>query len=54
MIVPEYTKIIAQVNAINMAIADIAGNGKGISRTPLTLVVMKNVVPDLTMANLLI
>ena len=38
--------------AINMATAEIAGNGKGISHTPLTLVVKKNGVPDLTMVDL--
>ena len=38
--------------AINMATAEIAGNGKGISHTPLTLVVKKKGVPDLTMVDL--
>lgn len=38
--------------AINLATDEIAGNGKGISRTPLTLVVKKNGVPDLTMIDL--
>ncbi|KAM5551605.1 dynamin-related protein 4C [Rosa sericea] len=31
---------------------DIAGGGKGISNTPLTLLVKKNAVPDLTMVDL--
>ncbi|XP_074342625.1 dynamin-related protein 4C-like [Apium graveolens] len=38
--------------AINQATDEIAGNGKGISHTPLTLVVKKNGVPDLTMIDL--
>ncbi|KAK1401888.1 Dynamin-related protein 4C [Heracleum sosnowskyi] len=38
--------------AINIATEEIAGNGKGISHTPLTLVVKKNGVPDLTMVDL--
>lgn len=38
--------------AIDMATAEIAGNGKGISHTPLTLVVKKKGVPDLTMVDL--
>ncbi|KAK1379719.1 Dynamin-related protein 4C [Heracleum sosnowskyi] len=38
--------------AINLATDEIAGNGKGISHTPLTLVVKKNGVPDLTMIDL--
>ncbi|KAK1401875.1 Dynamin-related protein 4C [Heracleum sosnowskyi] len=38
--------------SINMATAEIAGDGKGISHTPLTLVVKKNGVPDLTMVDL--
>ncbi|KAK2982474.1 hypothetical protein RJ640_026317 [Escallonia rubra] len=38
--------------AINLATDEIAGNGKGISQTPLTLVVKKNGVPDLTMVDL--
>ncbi|KAF8391998.1 hypothetical protein HHK36_022338 [Tetracentron sinense] len=38
--------------AINMATNEIAGNGKGISNTPLTLVVKKKGVPDLTMVDL--
>ncbi|KAK1401879.1 Dynamin-related protein 4C [Heracleum sosnowskyi] len=38
--------------AINMATEEIAGHGKGISHTPLTLVVKKNGVPDLTMVDL--
>ncbi|KAA8538908.1 hypothetical protein F0562_025600 [Nyssa sinensis] len=39
-------------NAINDATDEIAGGGKGISHTPLTLVVKKNGVPDLTMVDL--
>ncbi|XWS57327.1 hypothetical protein CRYUN_Cryun09bG0164500 [Craigia yunnanensis] len=38
--------------AINLATDEIAGNGKGISNIPLTLVVKKDVVPDLTMVDL--
>ncbi|KAK1379717.1 hypothetical protein POM88_026461 [Heracleum sosnowskyi] len=38
--------------AINLDTDEIAGNGKGISHTPLTLVVKKNGVPDLTMIDL--
>nr|XP_017225117.1 PREDICTED: dynamin-related protein 4C-like [Daucus carota subsp. sativus] len=38
--------------AINMPTAEIAGNGKGISHTPLTLDVKKKGVPDLTMVDL--
>ncbi|KAF8391994.1 hypothetical protein HHK36_022334 [Tetracentron sinense] len=38
--------------AINMATDEIAGTGKGISNTPLTLVVKKRGVPDLTMVDL--
>ncbi|KAK1401891.1 Dynamin-related protein 4C [Heracleum sosnowskyi] len=38
--------------AIEMATEVIAGNGKGISHTPLTLVVKKKGVPDLTMVDL--
>ncbi|PON69181.1 Dynamin superfamily [Trema orientale] len=38
--------------AINLATEEIAGGGKGISKTPLTLVVKKNGVPDLTMIDL--
>uniref|UniRef100_A0A7N0TTQ9 Uncharacterized protein n=1 Tax=Kalanchoe fedtschenkoi TaxID=63787 RepID=A0A7N0TTQ9_KALFE len=38
--------------AIRIATDEIAGNGKGISKTPLTLVVKKNGVPDLTMVDL--
>ncbi|KAM7505469.1 hypothetical protein LguiB_004373 [Lonicera macranthoides] len=37
---------------INLATDEIAGNGKGISNSPLTLVVKKNGVPDLTMVDL--
>jgi len=39
-------------NAINAATEELAGNGKGISNNPLTLVVKKNGVPDLTMVDL--
>ncbi|XP_008780399.2 dynamin-related protein 4C [Phoenix dactylifera] len=39
-------------NSISSATAEIAGNGKGISNTPLTLVVKKRGVPDLTMVDL--
>ncbi|KAH6835353.1 Dynamin related protein 4C [Perilla frutescens var. hirtella] len=39
-------------NAIAMATDEIAGNGKGISNHPLTLVVKKQGVPDLTMVDL--
>lgn len=38
--------------AINQGTDEIAGNGKGISNTPLTLVVKKKGVPDLTMVDL--
>ncbi|XP_065854682.1 dynamin-related protein 4C-like [Euphorbia lathyris] len=38
--------------AINLATDEIAGNGKGISNNPLTLVVKKHGVPDLTMVDL--
>ena len=38
--------------AISLATKEIAGNGKGISKTPLTLVVKKKGVPDLTMVDL--
>ncbi|PON54664.1 Dynamin superfamily [Parasponia andersonii] len=38
--------------AISVATDVIAGNGKGISKTPLTLVVKKKGVPDLTMVDL--
>lgn len=38
--------------AINLATDEIAGNGKGISNTPLTLAVKKKGVPDLTMVDL--
>ncbi|KAL7205571.1 hypothetical protein ACSBR2_018500 [Camellia fascicularis] len=38
--------------AIKIATDEIAGNGKGISHTPLTLVVKKKGVPDLTMVDL--
>ncbi|KAM7505476.1 hypothetical protein LguiB_004380 [Lonicera macranthoides] len=39
-------------DAITLATAEIAGEGKGISNKPLTLVVKKNGVPDLTMVDL--
>ncbi|RWR75010.1 dynamin-related protein 4C [Cinnamomum micranthum f. kanehirae] len=39
-------------DAINVATEEIAGTGKGISHTPLTLVVRKKGVPDLTMIDL--
>ncbi|OMP08249.1 hypothetical protein COLO4_06649 [Corchorus olitorius] len=38
--------------AINLATDEVAGHGKGISNTPLTLVVKKYGVPDLTMVDL--
>ncbi|KAF9685069.1 hypothetical protein SADUNF_Sadunf03G0016000 [Salix dunnii] len=38
--------------AITLATEEIAGGGKGISNTPLTLVVKKKGVPDLTMVDL--
>ncbi|KNA24107.1 hypothetical protein SOVF_018910 [Spinacia oleracea] len=38
--------------AINSATQEITGNGKGISNTPITLVVRKQGVPDLTMVDL--
>ncbi|KAG9133251.1 hypothetical protein Leryth_020750 [Lithospermum erythrorhizon] len=38
--------------AINLATEEIAGSGKGISNTPLTLIVKKNGVPDLKMVDL--
>ncbi|KAJ6696387.1 DYNAMIN [Salix koriyanagi] len=39
-------------DAITLATDEIAGSGKGISNTPLTLVVKKKGVPDLTMVDL--
>ncbi|XP_055835559.1 dynamin-related protein 4C-like [Solanum dulcamara] len=39
-------------DAIVLATDEIAGHGKGISNNPLTLVVKKNGVPDLTMVDL--
>ncbi|OIT21533.1 PREDICTED: dynamin-related protein 4C [Nicotiana attenuata] len=39
-------------DAIILATDEIAGHGKGISNNPLTLVVKKNGVPDLTMVDL--
>lgn len=39
-------------DAINLATDEIAGNGKDISNTELTLVVKKNGVPDLTLVDL--
>ncbi|XP_022751975.1 dynamin-related protein 4C-like [Durio zibethinus] len=38
--------------AINLATDEVAGHGKGISNTPITLVVKKGDVPDLTMVDL--
>ncbi|XVF41585.1 hypothetical protein PTKIN_Ptkin01aG0291100 [Pterospermum kingtungense] len=40
------------VAAINVATDELAGSGKGISNTPITLVVKKDDVPDLTMVDL--
>jgi len=39
-------------DAINIATEENSGSGKGISNAPLTLMVMKNGFPDLTMADL--
>uniref|UniRef100_A0A803L4C8 Uncharacterized protein n=1 Tax=Chenopodium quinoa TaxID=63459 RepID=A0A803L4C8_CHEQI len=39
-------------DAINFATQEIAGNAKGISNAPITLVVKKHGVPDLTMVDL--
>ncbi|KAL3652697.1 Dynamin-related protein 4C [Castilleja foliolosa] len=39
-------------DAISLATEEMAGKGKGISNSPLTLVVKKNGVPDLTMVDL--
>lgn len=39
-------------NAIDKATVEIAGNNKGISNVPLTLVVKKKGVPNLTMIDL--
>ncbi|CAK8578620.1 unnamed protein product [Lathyrus sativus] len=39
-------------HAINTATEELAGTAKGISNTPLTLIVKKNGVPDLTMVDL--
>ncbi|EEF38336.1 interferon-induced GTP-binding protein mx, putative [Ricinus communis] len=39
-------------DAINLATDEVSGNGKGISNSPLTLVVKKFGVPDLTMVDL--
>ncbi|KAK4435356.1 Dynamin-related protein 4C [Sesamum alatum] len=49
-VVPTDEKNIA--DAINLATEEIAGKGKGISNSPLTLVVKKMAVPDLTMVDL--
>ncbi|KAL0393554.1 UNVERIFIED_CONTAM: Dynamin-related protein 4C [Sesamum latifolium] len=49
-VVPTDEKHIA--DAINLATEEIAGKGKGISNSPLTLVVKKMAVPDLTMVDL--
>lgn len=54
----EYSEKVVPTNedniseAIRNATDEIAGNGKGISNNPLTLVVKKNGVPDLTMIDL--
>lgn len=54
----EYSSKVVSTDEMNVADAiikateEIAGNGKGISHTPLTLVVKKNGVPDLTMVDL--
>ncbi|KAJ7953925.1 Dynamin-related protein 4C [Quillaja saponaria] len=37
---------------LNLATGELAGHGKGISNNPLTLVVRKNGVPDLTMVDI--
>ncbi|XP_058734092.1 dynamin-related protein 4C-like [Vicia villosa] len=39
-------------DAINTATEELAGTSKGVSNTPLTLIVKKNGVPDLTMVDL--
>ncbi|GLT67069.1 hypothetical protein SLA2020_394020 [Shorea laevis] len=39
-------------DAISLATDEVAGSGKGISNAPLTLMVKKNGVPDLTMVDL--
>ncbi|KAH1217836.1 putative dynamin-related protein 4A [Glycine max] len=39
-------------DAIRVATDELAGDGKGISNTPLTIVVKKNGVPDLTVVDL--
>ncbi|XP_062213791.1 LOW QUALITY PROTEIN: putative dynamin-related protein 4A [Phragmites australis] len=39
-------------DTINVATAEIAGSGKGISNAPITLVVQKHGVPDLTIVDL--
>ncbi|CAD6202984.1 unnamed protein product [Miscanthus lutarioriparius] len=41
------------VDAINSATVEIAGSGKGISDAPITLIVRKRGVPDLTLIDLL-
>ncbi|KAM0028960.1 putative dynamin, GTPase domain, Dynamin superfamily [Helianthus debilis subsp. tardiflorus] len=49
--VPEFRE--SQIpEAINSATVELAGNSKGISNVPITLVVKKNGVPDLTMIDL--
>uniref|UniRef100_A0A0A9DPB7 Dynamin-type G domain-containing protein n=1 Tax=Arundo donax TaxID=35708 RepID=A0A0A9DPB7_ARUDO len=46
------TSVAGVADAINAATAAIAGAGKGISDTPITLVVRKKGVPDLTLVDL--
>jgi GTP-binding protein EngB required for normal cell division len=50
MVVPTSEAQVA--DAINAATAEIAGGGKGISDAPITLVVRKRGVPDLTLVDL--
>ncbi|KAF2313381.1 hypothetical protein GH714_010675 [Hevea brasiliensis] len=47
-----YTDEARAADAISLATDEIAGDGKGISNTPLTLVVKKKGIPDLTMIDL--
>ncbi|KAJ9147989.1 hypothetical protein P3X46_030088 [Hevea brasiliensis] len=47
-----YTNEARAADAISLATDEIAGDGKGISNTPLTLVVKKKGIPDLTMIDL--
>jgi GTP-binding protein EngB required for normal cell division len=49
-VVPTSEAMVA--DAINAATAEIAGSGKGISDAPITLVVRKRGVPDLTLVDL--